>query len=388
MTSSHPFLEWIFMRRIPWSGLQIWCAGVKNGGLCWDVGWKMSNEHGCVIFGWPSMKGSLHSLWLGYFQQSPSNFPDLHRWMWSQQDPFSECKPWAKCEEVSEISMGKTAFSCLWKGGMRVISPLLCFHDSMSHMARGVSPHLAEWGSYVGICEINASKERCLIYRLKIWLHYEDSKDWNWTWACSRLWSSMSPERLTRFGLHPSDCVANQYGRIERSPPGGRWFDPRCTYRYYFRLGSMCQQHLKLWVICFYQAEPSWKLESCCMRSKCQESVQKQKHKHLPARMMIHWTFASLSQWPTIKTLGVYISSRKKSCFNFYYMVLKLNELPSQVFLRSTKKGVKNWSPWESIPRTPMTLAPRKWLCCLMPQGVPLLSLGAWPFYRCDAHGW
>lgn len=229
MTSSHPFLEWIFMRRIPWSGLQIWCAGVKNGGLCWDVGWKMSNEHGCVIFGWPSMKGSLHSLWLGYFQQSPSNFPDLHRWMWSQQDPFSECKPWAKCEEVSEISMGKTAFSCLWKGGMRVISPLLCFHDPMSHMARGVSPHLAEWGSYVGICEINASKERCLIYRLKIWLHYEDSKDWNWTWACSRLWSSMSPERLTRFGLHPSDCVANQYGRIERSPPGGRWFDPRCT---------------------------------------------------------------------------------------------------------------------------------------------------------------
>lgn len=149
MTSSHPFLEWIFMRRIPWSGLQIWCAGVKNGGLCWDVGWKMSNEHGCVIFGWPSMKGSLHSLWLGYFQQSPSNFPDLHRWMWSQQDPFSECKPWAKCEEVSEISMGKTAFSCLWKGGMRVISPLLCFHDPMSHMARGVSPHLAEWGSYL-----------------------------------------------------------------------------------------------------------------------------------------------------------------------------------------------------------------------------------------------
>ena len=155
--------------------------------------------------------------------------PNLHRWMWSQQDPFLECKPWAKCEEVSEISMGKTAFSCLWKGGMRVISPLLCFHDPMSHMARGVSPHLAEWGSYVGICKINASKERCLIYRLKIWLHYEDSKDWNWTWACSRLWSSMSPERLTRFGLHPSDCVANQYGRIERSPPGGRWFDPRCT---------------------------------------------------------------------------------------------------------------------------------------------------------------
>ena len=140
----------------------------------------------------------------------------------------------------------------------------------------------------------------------------------------------------------------------------------------------MCQQHLKLWVICFYQAEPSWKLESCRMRSKCQESVQKQKHKHLPARMMmIHWTFASLSQWPTIKTLGVYISSRKKYSFNFYYMVLKLNDLPSQVFLRYEKRG-EHWSPWESIPRTPMTSAPRKWLCCLMPQGVPLLSLGAW----------